>query len=253
MQLGSNGLGGQPTLEALLEVALHVGRVLGLPQYLQQVVAGQEVEAGELLPLGLQVVLQGLLDAVQLGVQVLKGREEWRGLNGWGFGWVGAWWGMWGMSVTCCNVDNGGRVDRPEACDQELYASSHMACAGQAWGHCSHGKHVQQRWALHMFLMSCTCCRAHPRCLPPHLEVLQKAWCGTGRQRVDGGRQRAHAAHEGGVHCVKQLALCGQLPPDVLRANEDVLQVHPAPLHLWGEPGWQVAAGWVSEHACVSC
>ncbi len=59
------------TLKALLEVRLYVEGVLGLAQDLQQVVARQEVEARELLPLILQVVLQALLDLLKLGIHVL--------------------------------------------------------------------------------------------------------------------------------------------------------------------------------------
>lgn len=39
-------------------------RVLGLPQYLEEVVVREEVESGEELSLGLQVHVQGPLDAL---------------------------------------------------------------------------------------------------------------------------------------------------------------------------------------------
>ena len=67
------GLGHLELLDALehpLEVRLNVGRVLGLAQDLQQVVAGDEVEAGELLALLFQIVLQTLLDLLQFFVHV---------------------------------------------------------------------------------------------------------------------------------------------------------------------------------------
>ncbi len=51
---------------------LDVHGVLGLSQDLQQVIAGQEVEARELLALVLQVVLQALLDALQLALQICE-------------------------------------------------------------------------------------------------------------------------------------------------------------------------------------
>jgi len=60
------------TFKAFLEVRLDVHGVLGLPQDLQQVIAGQEVEARELLALVLQVVLQALLDALQLALQICE-------------------------------------------------------------------------------------------------------------------------------------------------------------------------------------
>ncbi len=60
------------TFKAFLEVRLDVHGVLGLSQDLQQVIAGQEVEARELLALVLQVVLQALLDALQLALQICE-------------------------------------------------------------------------------------------------------------------------------------------------------------------------------------
>ena len=60
------------TFKAFLEVRLDVHGVLGLPQDLQQVIAGQEVEARELLTLVLQVVLQALLDALQFALQICE-------------------------------------------------------------------------------------------------------------------------------------------------------------------------------------
>ena len=57
-------------IEAFLEVGLHGGRVARLPQDLQQVVVGQEVEPGEHLPLGLQVHVQCPLDLLQLHVHL---------------------------------------------------------------------------------------------------------------------------------------------------------------------------------------
>jgi hypothetical protein len=62
---------GELTLKALLEVGLDIGRVARLAQDLQQVVTGQEVEARELLPLGLQVGVQALLHLLQLGIHGL--------------------------------------------------------------------------------------------------------------------------------------------------------------------------------------
>lgn len=60
------------TFKAFLEVRLDIHWVLGLPQNLQKVIAGQEVEARELLALVFQVVFQALLDALQLDLQVCK-------------------------------------------------------------------------------------------------------------------------------------------------------------------------------------
>ena len=48
--------------------------------------------------------------------------------------------------------------------------------------------------------------------------------------------QLLHLCHEGGMHLVKHERLLRQLLADVLRPNEDVLKVHPVPLHLQ-DPG----------------
>lgn len=60
------------TLEALLEVGLNILRVPGLPQDLQEVITRQEVEPREDHPLGLEVGIQGLLDALQAGIHALE-------------------------------------------------------------------------------------------------------------------------------------------------------------------------------------
>lgn len=57
---------------------LDIYGVLGLAQDLQQIVAGQEVEAGKLLPLVLQVILQRLLDVLQLAFYVSKALQHTR-------------------------------------------------------------------------------------------------------------------------------------------------------------------------------
>ena len=49
-------------LKDLAQEGLHTQWVLGLAQNLQELVIGQEVEAREGQPLGLQVVIQSLLD-----------------------------------------------------------------------------------------------------------------------------------------------------------------------------------------------
>ena len=58
-------------LEALLQVRLHVGRVLGLGQDLEQLVVGEEEEAREGEALPLEIVVEALLDLVELDVVVL--------------------------------------------------------------------------------------------------------------------------------------------------------------------------------------
>jgi len=50
--------------------------VLGLPDDLEQVVVGQEVEPGELTPLGFQELVQVLLDLLQFLVQFLQRGDE---------------------------------------------------------------------------------------------------------------------------------------------------------------------------------
>ena len=131
-------------LEHAFEVRLHVERVLGLAQNLEQVVAADEVEPRELLALLLQVRLERFLDLLQL---LVHARE---------------------------------RVER-------LFRD---------------GRRRVRRGA---------------------------------RARGDDGVLRLHRAHLGGergVDVVEHDALQRELLPDILRPDEDVLEVHPRGLHL---------------------
>ena len=55
---------------------LHSQGVTGLGEDLKQLIVGEEVEAREEEPLGLQVVLQALLDLLQEGVIGLEGFQQ---------------------------------------------------------------------------------------------------------------------------------------------------------------------------------
>lgn len=66
------------TFKALLQVGLHIHRILSLAQNLQQIITGKEVEARELLALVLQVVLQALLDVFQLAFHICKALQHTR-------------------------------------------------------------------------------------------------------------------------------------------------------------------------------
>ena len=57
---------------------LDIHGVLGLAQDLQQVIAGKEVEARELLALVLQVVFQALLDVLQLAFDICEALQHTR-------------------------------------------------------------------------------------------------------------------------------------------------------------------------------
>ena len=63
-------------LEHALEVRLHVERVLGLAENLQQVVAADEVEPRELLAFLLQVRLERFLNLLQLLVHARERVER---------------------------------------------------------------------------------------------------------------------------------------------------------------------------------
>lgn len=74
------------TFKALLQVWLDIHGVLGLAQNLKQVIAGQEVEARELLALVLQVVFQALLYVLQLALYICEALKDTRrcaGLRVW--------------------------------------------------------------------------------------------------------------------------------------------------------------------------
>ena len=62
-------------IEALPEMWLDGLWVAGLREDLQQLIVGEEVEPGEQEALGLQVVLQTLLDLLQQGVVGLEGLQ----------------------------------------------------------------------------------------------------------------------------------------------------------------------------------
>eukprot|EP00962_Isochrysis_galbana_P031292 scaffold10193_cov107-Isochrysis_galbana.AAC.2 len=63
-------------LEALLQMGLHAEWVFGLRQDLEQLVVGEEKEAGERQPLGLQVVVEPFLDELQFLIGLAPRGEQ---------------------------------------------------------------------------------------------------------------------------------------------------------------------------------
>ena len=122
------------TLKALFEMGLDVERVLGLTKNLKQVIRRQKVESWELLSLALQVIVQGLLDALEL-------------------------------------------------------------------------------------------------CIHVH-EVVEHAWGSCGLQDVVDVVDLLHFCDEVEVHRLKHGGFLGELPVDAVRADENVLEIHPVPLDL---------------------
>lgn len=65
-------LDGVDVFEDLLEVGLNGSGLLGLGEDLEQIVVGEEVEAGKFLPLLLEVLVEALLNLLELVVAFLE-------------------------------------------------------------------------------------------------------------------------------------------------------------------------------------